>query len=187
MAWPTSARSGPFNAILIQSGTHEAFWWPGVQLLGPSGSPVGSADSGLGAASLSGHILGLGQSRLLAACYPECPPRPLSGRPPGWLGCRSPHLPSRPSDGLHAFSHFKAAPLPSWPWFSSLPDDRRGLSSLAGWVGAPLAGKRRRHTQGSCTRELRCVRALLLAPGHAPSAHPKRRDRSPVVGERREL
>lgn len=140
----------------MQSGAHETFWWPGVQLLGPMGVPwEWLTQSWMQLPSPSGLLLLLSQN-----AHPVL----SRGTLPGGLRRMSPHLPSWPTDGPPKPSpHSRATTWPSFPGFPVI----RGLS--ARWMRGPLAGEDRgKHTQGAC-RWLSCVCALLLPLCLTPS------------------
>lgn len=103
----------------IQLGTHKAFGWPGVQLLGPKKSPRGMADSGW-------VQLAQGRAGFFPVCStPECPSRSLSPLPQGGLGGSPLICPAGP---LMALQSLLPTPRlqPCQPGPGSLP----GVSSL---------------------------------------------------------
>lgn len=88
------------------------------------------------------------EASFLHVFIPQCPSSSLSAYPQGGLH-RSPLICPAGPPMAHpkSYPRSKSATLGSWPWFSSLPDDRTGLSSL---VDGRPAGRRRpeqTHTQ----------------------------------------
>lgn len=141
MAWPTSAWSGPFNAIRRHTiGNPRAFWWPGVQLLRPNGRPVGLAGSGQGAPPPRG---GIPVPRLLCCMfYPAGPTQFSLFADPQRAGSdaqgpsSTPLDPSCPSMTCHSLlPTFRLQPCPPGVGFPCTQIETRGLRTPGGRGG----------------------------------------------------
>lgn len=178
MAWPTSAWSGPFNAIRRYTVRNpRAFWRPGVQLLRPDGRPVGLAGSGRGAPPPRGGVRVPRLSRLLCCMFY---PTVLSlYRPPeGWLRCRAPRV--------TCHSLLPTFRLQSWPpgvGFPYTQIETRGLRTPGGRGGLWLEKASKNTPTGvACTVASMCP-CSGAGPMPCPSpAHPEWQDRSPEGG-----